>query len=473
MHFAHPAFAAIVDVDPAVRQIHFASADRFDLGAGQDDAGLPLGRNIELMKSLAIGRDDARGLRRLRLAFGWFQTSIPAKFAASVASLKRSTSLSDLSTSPDPTPRPSPGSDRLAAARSRRAARKSASRERRAQEMADLAEKSAVPQVFGEYRTLGGPLGDICAGERVDAYLARAYPFFSRAQWQARVESGEVRVNAQPARKASERLRVGDQLALWHPAEKEPEVDRGIRVISEAGGIMAVHKPPGLPMHENGPYRRNTFAALLQELVGPEWAAVHRLDRETSGIVICAGSFALRSKLTELWSAHGVRKEYLAIARGSALATDAMAPGSVFDVEQPIGDLATSQIRIKKWVVPDGLPASTEFSVLKRAGECALILARPRTGRTNQIRIHAAWSGFPLLGDRLFHPDESVFLDWYENGLTPAVQARVGFHRVALHAARIAFTHPQTNTEFVAESPLPADLEKLWTELSVLQSAQE
>src|SRR5690606_21589426 len=94
------------------------------------------------------------------------------------------------------------------------------------------------------------------------------------------------------------RLKVDDQLWFFHPREAEPEIDRDIRVIWEDGAVIAVYKPGNLPMHENGRYRKNTFAQLLIDTVGPEWAAVHRLDKETSGIVICAATNELRSRLS-------------------------------------------------------------------------------------------------------------------------------------------------------------------------------
>src|SRR5690606_34289634 len=115
----------------------------------------------------------------------------------------------------------------------------------------------------------------------------------------------------------------------------------------------------------------------------------------------------VREELNRMWRAGEVKKEYLAIAQGTAIE-------DTWSVDGPIGDLVTSQIRIKKWVVPDGQSALTHFKVEERASEHTLLRAFPVTGRTNQIRIHAAYSGLVLLGDKLFHPDENVFLTYYE-----------------------------------------------------------
>jgi RluA family pseudouridine synthase len=292
----------------------------------------------------------------------------------------------------------------------------------------------------------------------VDGYLAREFPFLSRAGWQKRIDDCRLLVNGRGT-KSSARLKAGDVLSLHAPPAVEPKVDKGIAVLWEDGGVMAVFKPGNLPMHENGPYRKNTFTELVWRTIGREWSAVHRLDRETSGIVLCAATPELRGQLAEDLAARRVRKEYLAIARGAPKETAWRADG-------PIGDLAGSAIRIKKWVVPGGLPACTDFSVVGVGPEACLLLARPLTGRTNQIRIHAAEWGHPLYGDKLYHPNEGVFLEYFAKGATPAVVEATAFPRLCLHAAGIEFTHPGTRKTVRVESPLPPDLVELWAALA-------
>ena len=306
-------------------------------------------------------------------------------------------------------------------------------------------------------RGLGGPVPPGAQGLRVDAYLGRAFPFLSRAGWQTRVADGRLRVNGRHV-KASTRLKAGDRLTLMAPPSVEPEVDRGIQALWTEGAVMAVYKPGNLPMHENGPYRQNTFTALVWERFGREWCAVHRLDRETSGIVLCAATPTARGQLAGDLAARRVHKEYLAIANGAPTQQDWVADG-------PIGDLRSSVIRIKKWVVPGGLEARTEFHRLAATDQHCLLRARPRTGRTNQIRIHAAHAGHYLVGDKLFHPDENVFLDHFEHGLTPDITERTGHHRLCLHAAALGFIHPETRRACQVESPLPEDMRRLWQEL--------
>lgn len=307
----------------------------------------------------------------------------------------------------------------------------------------------------GEYRTLGPKIGPGSGPLRLDAYLAVNYPFWSRSKWQKKLRVGEVRVN-NAKMDPSYRLREGDVIAIFHPHRREPEVDHNIFPIFKDGGVMAFYKPANLPMHENGPYRKNTFCNILKQQFGSSWAPIHRLDRETSGIVLCGNTPKIRQNLAGAFAHKEVTKEYLAIVKGIPTTSSWREDGS-------IGDLEDSLIRIKKWVVPNGLAALTFFQVLEKTSGYSLLLARPKTGRTNQIRIHAAVKGFPIVGDKLYHPDESVFIEYFENGgNTKTVLEKVEFHRLCLHAAGLEFTHPETDQICKINSPLPEDMEEFW-----------
>lgn len=308
----------------------------------------------------------------------------------------------------------------------------------------------------GEYRKIGGSVPAHYAGSRADQYLSEHFPFFSRATWQKRMREGWVLVSRRRVR-PSYRLREGDQVEMFYPHSLEPEVDRGIYPVWKKGAVMAVYKPGNLPMHENGPYRKNTFAHILQTELGREWAAVHRLDKETSGIVLCGATYEVRQELSRSLAKRVLDKEYLAIAWGSPKQANWLETG-------PIGDLPDSPIRIKKWVVPEGLPAETEFEVLEEKAGRVLLAAKPKTGRTNQIRIHAAFQGLPLVGDKLYHPDEQVFLDWFEDGMSDAIVRQTGFRRCLLHAHRLTFIHPETEQIETIVCPMPEDMQDYWQE---------
>ena len=304
-----------------------------------------------------------------------------------------------------------------------------------------------------DFRSLGGPVGRQAEGARVDAYLADAFPFLSRSAWQKRLDTGEATVNGRKVR-ASHRLMSGDQLYFYHPLAREPEVSGDLELLYQDCGVACVAKPAGMPMHENGAYRTKTFKHRLWDLLGEEWAAVHRLDLETSGVVLCADSTGLRQKLHADFRAHRINKTYQALCRGVARETTWLA-------DFPIGDLPESQIRIKKWVVAGGLPSQTRFRVLKQFTETCLLEAFPLTGRTNQIRIHAAYAGLPLIGDKLFYPDEEVFLEYFANGTTENVIKRTGHHRCCLHASEIGFQHPSLQQEFRVRCEVAPDIAEL------------
>jgi RluA family pseudouridine synthase len=308
-----------------------------------------------------------------------------------------------------------------------------------------------------DIRPMGNPIGEDHVGMRLDWYMSVLHPFYSRAAWQKKIKKSEVYLNSLSVR-PSAKLKIGDQISMFQPRSEEPKVDKDVRALWEAEGVMAVYKPACLPMHANGAYLKNTFAWILNEKFGDQWAAVHRLDMETSGIVLCASSTELRHKMSAEWIAKKVKKKYQAIVHGNV-------EDDEYHVDQPIGDLNRSEIRIKKWINKDGQDAQTEFTVLARGKNHTLIEARPITGRTNQIRIHSAWTGHVLVGDKLFHPDEKVFLSYWEEGDNDWVHQMTGFKRLCLHAASIEFPHPVSGEILKIETPIPPDMQDLWSEL--------
>lgn len=307
----------------------------------------------------------------------------------------------------------------------------------------------------GEFRRIGGPIPLDAAGQRADAYLARNFPFFSRSTWQGRIRDGMVLVNGKAIPDAAYKLKAEEMISFWHPQQHEPEVDTDVYPIWKQGAVMAVYKPGNLPMHENGPYRKNTMYHLIREKIGTEWAAVHRLDRETSGIVLCGATQEVRQQLSKALFSREVEKEYLAIVHGNPVQDSWKELG-------PIGEPVGSKIRIKRWVVPGGLPSETWFHTQEHRGEYALLRAFPKTGRTNQIRIHAAYAGHYLVGDKLFYPDEDIFDEYVKYGNTPNVEARTGFRRLCLHATAISFRHPENGRITTVRCPMPQDMREFW-----------
>ena len=307
------------------------------------------------------------------------------------------------------------------------------------------------------YRKLGKAISETHLGKRIDRYLAEHFLFHSRNQWQGYCAERLLQVNALPV-KAAYRLKLGDVISYYSPGEQEPAVDRGIKKLWEEQGIIAVYKPSNLPMHEGGAYRLNTFAQELSKHFGENWAAVHRLDRETSGIVICAEDKNLRNELSIYFRQREITKTYLAIAIG-------VGTRDSWEVDAPIGPCPNTRFRTKQAVVSDGLPAQTSFRVLAKTSRFTLLAVSPKTGRTHQIRVHAAYSGLPLVGDKKYHPNEEVYLEYLEHGYTEKVREHCFAERMCLHAAALSFIHPLSGRSHQLDCPLPEDMSEIWARL--------
>jgi len=214
--------------------------------------------------------------------------------------------------------------------------------------------------------------------------------------------------------------------------------------------IAAVIKPAGLPMHEGGRYHKNTFVNMLPKYLGPGWTHVHRLDRETSGVVLCAKTAEMRAKLTEHWSQRQVEKTYLAI-------TTSKPELNHWHINQPI--LKERHLRTNRAELsPDGDEAFTEFTVLSSGVEESLIAAKPLTGRTNQIRLHLNASNLCLVGEKLYGVNPEILEIYRKEGNTMRVQEMAGFSRHALHCWKLKFRHPGNNQVHECVAPLADDL---------------
>ena len=189
---------------------------------------------------------------------------------------------------------------------------------------------------------------------------------------------------------------------------------------------------------------------------GGQVSVITRLDRETSGLVLVAKTHHSARDLHTLIERQQLTKHYLAIVWG-------WPPDNEFEVDQPLlrqGTIAPSKIWLKQTVDPSGYPSRTEFRIKNRFenehGKFALLECEPLTGRTHQIRVHLAFSGHPIVGDKIYGPDENCYLEFIETGWTPALAAQLLIDHQALHASSLAFT--VGTEEFSFSSPLPDDL---------------
>lgn len=307
------------------------------------------------------------------------------------------------------------------------------------------------------YRQLGKPVHEDQASIRLDDYLGRYFLFMSRTQWKKAIREPKILVNEE-AKKGSYKLRTDDIIHYYSPEDEEPKVDKGIKVLWNDRGVIAVYKPSNLPIHEGGAYKSNTFCKVLEDQEGSEWAPVHRLDRETSGLVLCGNTTELRNALSESLRTHSMQKTYFAIGVGEA-------DKEKWTVEEPIGVSETSALRIKQAVRPDGAYSLTEFEVLERKKGFTLMKVKPKTGRTHQIRVHAQWSGLPLVGDKKYCLDEAITLEYLNEGFTDRVKETVFFDRLCLHATNLEFDHPVCGKKCSITSPCPDDMMAIWESL--------
>jgi 23S rRNA pseudouridine1911/1915/1917 synthase len=290
-----------------------------------------------------------------------------------------------------------------------------------------------------------------CDGWRLDHFLKHRIHRLSRAKIRTVIEQQVYLADGRRPRPALS-VRAGETIIVNRPAPVEPEVPRYFDVLAEDDTFLALDKPAGLPMHTTAKFWKNTLVALLRERFPSEALQIcHRLDRETSGILLVARGRVAASFLKRAFAQRLVKKSYLALVHGVPVE-----PEGVIDRPMRLLDTRT---RIMMGVASDGLPALTRFRVLQSFAEHALVEASPETGRQHQIRVHLASIGHPVVGDKLYGASEQAFMDYCDTGMTPELLAAFdGLPRHALHAARLCFPHPLTREPVTIESPLPRDL---------------
>ncbi len=286
-------------------------------------------------------------------------------------------------------------------------------------------------------------------GQRLDIYLSRRFDYLSRSQWQKKLKEGEIFLNGKPVRH-HEKVNTGDMVSFSPPSSDEPEIDPFYSVVYDDDFYMGVSKSGNLPVHPSGAYFRNTLTGLLEEDYSRKFFPMHRIDRETSGLVMLGRDSDCASRFQSAFQ--DVSKKYIAIVRGN--------PGREnFDVAMPIGPDSDSPVKKKRKAFHGaGESALTKFRLIAGNGNFSVMEASPVTGRTHQIRVHLEYAGLPILGDLIYGGDESLFLELVENGDSSDLRIRAGFVRCALHAYSVLFSHPVTGGEIEISAPLPDDM---------------
>jgi 23S rRNA pseudouridine1911/1915/1917 synthase len=280
------------------------------------------------------------------------------------------------------------------------------------------------------------------AGLRVDQALAKLLPDHSRSRIKTWIDDGRVTLDGRSLA-AKRRLEGGESLVVREAPPCDVVTDaaeaRALPVVHEDDAILVLDKPAGLVVHPGAGNRSGTLLnALLHHAPAlaalPRAGIVHRLDKDTSGLMVVAKTDVAQTDLVRQLQARTVSREYLALVRGD-LARNVI-------VDAPIGRHPVQ--RTSMAVVASGKPARTHVDVVERHGATTLVRCRLETGRTHQIRVHLASIGHPLVGDPVY------------GGRAPSLPPGLrSFGRQALHAERLAFVHPVTGASLVVEQPAP------------------
>ena len=316
---------------------------------------------------------------------------------------------------------------------------------------------AALPTTAGaaEFRSHALRLPPESAGLRFDQALARSLPQYSRARLKDWIDSGLVRVDGRPLR-AKDKVLGGEQVQIEAtlPVQNAGVAAEAlpVEVLHKDRALLVINKPAGLVVHPGAGNANHTLQNALLGLdpklaLVPRAGLIHRLDKDTSGLLVIARTPEAHTALVAALAAREITREYLAVCIGVVTA------GGTID--EPIGRHRTQRTRMA--VRADGRPSVTHYRVLKRFRGHTLLRVTLETGRTHQIRVHLAHAGFPVVGDPVYGGRRRLVAN-----CTPRLEKQLrGFTRQALHAARLALTHPTTGRELSWEAPLPEDMQSL------------
>ncbi len=274
--------------------------------------------------------------------------------------------------------------------------------------------------------------------ETILEFLTRRFAYKTRDKWVESIVSGAILINSEVVN--PERiLNNKDIISYTRNPSDEPEIDRKYKLLYEDDQILVVDKSGNIPISESGKYYKNTLLNLLKEKEGyKELYAVHRLDRETSGIVLIARTKDIATLIGKQFQFQKPKKEYHAVLVGEFKQKQ-------FLVEAPIkqASLADSTIKIRQIVDQKGKSSKTEFVKVKVMDGLTLARIKLFTGRTHQIRCHAEYLGYPVLGDKLYGQQDAFFIA-VMNGEKEASFGKFGvLNRHLLHASKLSFSHPK------------------------------
>ena len=295
---------------------------------------------------------------------------------------------------------------------------------------------------------------DELAGMRLDQCLAEMFPDYSRSKLQTWIKAGRVLVDGEPM-KGRDKLDGGEEIELDAEAEQVVEYDPEdipLDIVYEDESLLIVNKPAGLVVHPAvGNWHGTLVNALLNHAPSldklPRAGIVHRIDKDTSGLLMVAKTLQAHNSLVEQLQERSIHREYLALVKGW------MTAGGT--VDEPIGRHPVD--RKRNAVRRDGKEAITHYRLEQRFKRHTLIRVKLETGRTHQIRVHMAHIHYPLVGDQVYGGRFQMPAD-----CSPALaEALRSFKRQALHAAKLGLDHPETGEYYEWEQPMPEDMQHL------------
>jgi 23S rRNA pseudouridine1911/1915/1917 synthase len=301
------------------------------------------------------------------------------------------------------------------------------------------------------------------AGWRLDRALAAAVPTLSRERLKTLIRTGAVESAGKPLRDPATKVRGDESFRVAvpepEPAHNEPQ-DIPLTIVFEDEHLLVVDKPAGLVVHPAAGNLDGTLVNALLHHCGGSLSGiggvarpgmVHRIDKDTSGLLVVAKTDVAHEGLAKQFAAHSIDRRYLAIVSGVPRSNGGK-------VDAPLARSATNRKKIAIVEGSRGKRAVTHWSRLNVLKDAALVQCRLETGRTHQVRVHMASIGHPLLGDPVYGRSGKA-----HGKLLKELQ----FHRQALHAAELGFTHPVTKHRLSFSSPMPPDMQELFNALGV------
>jgi 23S rRNA pseudouridine1911/1915/1917 synthase len=316
---------------------------------------------------------------------------------------------------------------------------------------------------MGGIQTIDVRLGPTHAGWRLDRALAAAVPTLSRERLKALIRSGAVEAGGKAVRDPATKVRGEEALRIAvpepTPAHNQPQ-DIPLNIIFEDEHLLVVDKPAGLVVHPAAGNLDGTLVNALLHHCGGSLSGiggvarpgiVHRIDKDTSGLLVVAKTDVAHEGLAKQFAAHSVDRRYLAILNGVPNASEGK-------IDAPLARSATNRKKIAIVEGSSGKRAVTHWRRLSVLKDAALVECRLETGRTHQIRVHMASIAHPLIGDPVYG----------RSGKTHGkLLSELQFGRQALHAAELGFAHPVTKHRLSFSSPMPADMQELFNALGV------